>query len=99
MAKYYVYRCDVLLEHDISIMRRLLTSTNAPEILRNRIVSRSDVSVRSTRVTDDGQLELPRYDSTFAQRGFIYRATKSWNKLPTRDRQRLPPPATEAPSG
>jgi len=90
---------DVLLEHDISIMRRLLTSTNAPEILRNRIVSRSDVSVRSTRATDDGQLELPRYDSTFAQRGFIYRATKSWNKLPTRDRQRLPPPATEAPSG
>ena len=60
-----------------------MTVSNASELLRERIVYRSDVSTRETRATADGQLQLPSWDSAFARRSFLYRATQSWNSLPS----------------
>jgi len=72
---------DRLIEHDMSVMRHLMTASNSSEILRDQIVSRSAISARRTRATDGGQLQLPRLDTTFAQRGFLYRAVSRWNEM------------------
>ena len=70
---------DVLRENDIAIKHRLLTASNAPESLRSKLVLRSDESVRRTRATDTGQLQLPRVRSEFARRSFLFRAAKHYN--------------------
>ena len=52
--------CELITERDIATVRHLTTSADAPELLRCRVVRRSDVSLRRTRDSDGGQLELPR---------------------------------------
>jgi len=82
-------RVDGLLrDHDIAIMRHLMTASTAPEILRERLVSRSDVSSRHTRATADGKLQMPRVNTTFAEKSFVCRAISCWNRLPLDQRQR-----------
>ena len=73
---------ELITNSDIATMRRILGASNAAELLRDQVTSRADVSARRTRATEDGQLQLPRYDTTFAQRGFRFRAVKAWNGLP-----------------
>ena len=70
---------DVIAERDIALTRHLITVPDAPELLRRRLVRRSDVSSRRTRATESGQLELPRARTEFARRGFFYRAASAWN--------------------
>ena len=70
---------DILMEHDLSIVRRLLTDSDAAEILCSQLVYRSTQSSRSTRATDSGQLQLPRVRTEFARRSFLCRAAKVWN--------------------
>jgi len=74
---------EMITERDIATIRHLMTASNASELLRERIVYRSDVSTRETRATADGQLQLPSWNSAFARRSFLYRATQSWNSLPS----------------
>ena len=64
---------DRLIEHDMSVMRHLMTASNSSEILRDQIVTRSAVSARRTRATDGGQLQLPRVKTELARRGYLYR--------------------------
>ena len=70
---------DVLRENDLAIVHRLLTASNAPEILRRKLVLRSDESLRRTRATENGQLQLPRVRTEFARRSFLFRAAKHYN--------------------
>ena len=70
---------DMVRASDLAMVSQLLTSDGAPELLRNKLVLRSDKSVRSTRATERGQLQLPRLKTEFARRGFLFRASKHWN--------------------
>ena len=70
---------DLVRVSDLAVVHRLLTSHDAPEILRDKLVLRSDESARSTRATERGQLQLPRVRTEFARRGFLFRASKHWN--------------------
>ena len=57
---------DMIRASDIAIIRHLLTTDDPQEILRSKLVLRSDESSRRTRATDKGQLQLPRVKSEFA---------------------------------
>ena len=59
---------DVVRVSDLAVIRHLLTADDAPEILRSKLVLRSDESSRRTRATDRGQLQLPRVRTEFARR-------------------------------
>ena len=74
---------EVLEEHDVSMVRRLLTATDAPELLRAKLTYRSELSSHCTRATDRGQLQLPQVRTEFGRRGFIFRASKAWNSTQT----------------
>ena len=56
---------------DLAVVGQLLTSDSAPELLRSKLVLRSDKSVRSTRATERGQLQLPRVRTEFARRRLL----------------------------
>ena len=71
---------DVIEKHDVSVIRRLLTATDAPEILYAKLRYRSDLSSHRTRATDRGQLQQPRVRTEFARHSFLSRATRAWNK-------------------
>ena len=60
-------------------MRHLISSANASEILRERVIRRSDVSCRDTRATVGGQLQLPRVRTEFARKCYLFRAAAAWN--------------------
>jgi hypothetical protein len=77
---------ELICVRDLQMMFRLLRETNAPELIRRHITLRADVSSRSTRASDDGQLEVPRARTEFARRAFLSRATRAWNGLPSRVR-------------
>ena len=78
---------EMIAELDIAAMRHLITAPCASELLRARVIRRSDVSVRHTRATADGQLQLPRVRTEFARRSFLYRAASAWNELTQDERQ------------
>ena len=69
---------DMIVERDLCTMYKLIHDVGAPELLRSRIVSRSDVSVRSTRSTDNKQLEVTRTRTEFGRRCFFSRAAQGW---------------------
>ena len=73
---------DMITERDLCVMYNLNHVESAPELLRSRITHRSDVSVRETRATRDGELEVPRARTEFARRSFFNRAVRAWNRLP-----------------
>ena len=72
----------MIFEHDVLLMRDLLTAACAPEFTRDRVIRRSDVSDRLTRASSDGLLELPRVRTEFSRRSFLYRGSSCWNSLP-----------------
>ena len=78
---------ELIAERDIAAMRHLINAPWASELLRERVVLRSDVSCRRTRATEDGQLQLPKVRTEFARRSFVFRATRTWNELPCHGRQ------------
>ena len=73
---------DMVTERDLCTMYRLTHDENGAELLRSRVVSRSDVSVRATGATSGNQLEVPRVRTEFARRSFFVRAVSAWNELP-----------------
>ena len=74
---------DMLYEHDVMLMRDLVTSPRAPEMLRERVVHRCNVSSRTTRATSDTVLQPPRARTEFSRRSFWPRACGAWNGLPS----------------
>ena len=65
---------------DCSLIKRTLTNLSASKLLREKLLSRADVSSRQTRATTEGQLQLPRVRTELARRSFHYRATAAWNR-------------------
>ena len=78
---------ELITERDIATVRHLINAPCASELLRERVVLRSEVSSRSTRATAAGQLQLPRVRTEFARRSSVYRAMHAWNELPPNARQ------------
>ena len=78
---------EMIAERDIATMHHLINAPCAAELLRERVVLRSDVSCRHTRATEDGQLQLPKVRTESARRSFVFRATRTWNELPYDVRQ------------
>ena len=78
---------DLIAERDMGLVHRLLTSEHAPVSLRERMIFREDVSVRSTRATEAGQLELPRVRTEHARHYFQFRSISSWNAAPAAVRE------------
>ena len=72
-------RLDGMLEERDAAMLHRLMSPGAPPALANLVRSRSEVSVRATRVVCAGQLELPRVRTERGKRTFPYRAVSVWN--------------------
>ena len=73
---------EMISEHDLISLRRMVCDCHAPVILRGQIARRSDVSTRDTRGTDSTMLQLPRVRTEFARRSFMFRASSKWNSLP-----------------
>ena len=71
----------MVARHDCANVRKALTSQRCPEALRDMFTKRSDVSVRSTRAADAGDLHLPKCRLAQTQRGFRQRAARTWNSL------------------
>ena len=61
---------------------KALTSQRCPVALRDMFQKRSDVSTRSTRATDAGDLQLPKCRLAQTRKGFKHRAVRAWNILP-----------------
>ena len=74
----------MVARHDCFNVYRALSSHCCPEALRDMFGKRSDVSSRTTRATDAGDLRVPRCRLAQTQRGFRHRAVRTWNALPTK---------------
>ena len=74
---------QMVTKRDACAMYRLTHDAETSEVLRSQTIRRSDVAVRETRNTADGQLELPHTRTEFARRSFLARAVRAWNKLPS----------------
>ena len=74
---------DIIETQDFSFIKRTLTKPNSSKHMRDKLLSRADVSSRQTRATTGGMLQLPRVRTELAKRGFHYRATAAWNRCIT----------------
>ena len=70
---------EMIRAHDVSIVSRLLTASDAAEILCAKLVPRSEISSQRTRASTSGQLQLPRVKTELARRSFMCRAIRAWN--------------------
>ena len=61
---------------------RLLNSDEAPASLRELLQYREHVSVRETRGSVAGLLQLPRVRTELARRSFAFRAAAKWTEMP-----------------
>ena len=74
---------DIIETQDLSVVKRTLTNPNASKYLREKLVSRADVSSRHTRATTEGMLQLPKVRTEIAKRSFYCRAAAAWNRIIT----------------
>ena len=72
----------LIVNRDLVKVHTALHEPQAPAAIREMFVARSAVSVRSTRSTEAGQLQLPKCNITSTQKHFRFRAAKTWNILP-----------------
>ena len=72
----------MIAERDVSEMYYLLNHPEAPIGLTKRIEHRRNLSVRDTRASVAGLLQLPRVRSEHARKSFFYRAPAQWNRAP-----------------
>ena len=70
---------ELLTERDLINVQHILIAVNGPELLREQLMLRSDVSSRYTRAVAAGRLQLPRVRTEFARRNFHFRAATTWN--------------------
>ena len=66
----------------LGILHWLMTNQHAPVSLRESVVLRKRVSVRSTRATETGQWQLPSVRTEHARRYFNFPAVSLWNEAP-----------------
>ena len=73
---------NMVARHDCTNVYKALTSQRCPVALRDMFEKRSDVSARSTRATNAGDLHLPKCRLAQTRKGFKHRAVRAWNTLP-----------------
>ena len=64
------------------MVRHLLHRPDAPVCLRELLQYREQVSVRETRGSVAGLLQLPRVHTELGRRSFRFRAATRWNEAP-----------------
>ena len=69
----------LIVEKDILSIHKILKHDTFSENLKSLVETRADISARSTRAVEAGQLQLPKVRSERARRFFTYRAVASWN--------------------
>ena len=72
---------NLIIEKDIVTIYKILNEKASSENLKALVESRADVSARSTRAVETGQLQLPKVRTERARRFFSYRAAASWNRV------------------
>ena len=71
---------NIIDAQDFSFIKRTLKNPDSSKHLREKLLSRADVSSRQTRATAGGMLQLPRVRTEHAKRGFHFRAAAAWNR-------------------
>ena len=72
-------KLETIIEvQDCSFIKRAITCPCIP--LREKLHTRAEVTLRQTRATAEGQLQLPKIRTELARRGFLYRAAVAWNR-------------------
>ena len=66
---------ELLTERDLMVLYQILRSPKSPENLRALVVPRSNISDRTTRGSENMQLQTPRVRTELARRSFLCRAT------------------------
>ena len=72
----------LIVEKDILTIHKILKDGTYSANLKALLESRADISARSTRAVEAGQLQLPKVRTERARRFFTYRAVASWNGAP-----------------
>ena len=70
----------LILEKDVVTVQKILNDEVYSANLKALVESRAEVSARSTRAVEAGQLHLPKVRTERARRFFTYRAVANWNK-------------------
>ena len=73
--------CVNSLSADCNGVFRALNDPRAPAAVRSLFTPRSAVSVRNTRSTLTGTLQLPNFRLFMSRRAFSFRSASSWNRL------------------
>ena len=73
---------QLVRERDLIKTYKIINNELSPTAIRGMFVPRSAVSLRTTRSTAAGALELQKCKLSSTQRSFRYRASASWNELP-----------------
>ena len=66
----------------MGMLHWLMKNQHAPVGLRESVVLRERVSVRSPRATEAGHLQLPSVRTEHARRYFNFRVVYLWNEAP-----------------
>ena len=74
---------NIIDAQDLSFVKHTLTNPNSSKLMREKLLSRADVSSRQTRATSGGMLQLPRVRTELGRRGFHFRAAAAWNRCIT----------------
>ena len=77
----------MVAESDCATMHYVVNNPYAPMCVSQRFKRRDDVSCRTTRATDRGNLDVPRVRTEHARKFFSYRAVTRWNALPATVRE------------
>ena len=71
---------NLIIIKDVVNIYKILNEQTCSENLKDLVQSWADVSVRTTRAVEAGQLHLPKVHTERARRFFAYRAAASWNR-------------------
>ena len=71
----------LVARRDLLKVFKALRCDDSPVAIRSLFTQRSDTSLRETRASERGDLQLPRCRLSATQRAFPYRAARAWNDL------------------
>ena len=83
LNKYKMLSFDTLMLYsDVRLVYKIIHNA-APPPLENFVALRSEHTARASRSVSNGDCNIPKRSSAFGQSAFSFKATKSWNRLPT----------------
>lgn len=83
LNKYKMLSFDnLMLYSDVRLVYKIIHNA-APPPLRDFVKLRSEHTIRASRSVSNGDCNIPKRSSVFAQTAFSFKAVKLWNNLPT----------------